>query len=402
MKKIIISILFIIGYTLVGNVYSVLAVNINANNSFDNLNKQNYYADYNKAYNLVEKQLKEINEKNKWITQNASLVSKNNIKLNEKNLTKAEIKSLNENNATQKIARESLIKKREKLLNDLPALRKDLEDKHNKAKNDIKNMGKEKEWKEMVTLCKNTVGIDGKCGPETSTGKANKAVSDALEAKSVESPFDNIHNESQNESQNEGFNSDKAGTGGTNPGGTKDENFFDKLLTSVNNWNGMKKDDSLGTILSEGIKKWFMEPIFLIGNLVIFVVAIVLGLKYVWSGIEAKTDIKETLPTFLIGVVFFYLADGIYKLINGSLSSMIMGNNTFSSISSNIFSTVGFIVNIGAIIGFIIIGIKYMFGSATEKADYKTSLIPATIGIILIYCVNNVIQFIYKIGTELL
>ena len=43
-----------------------------------------------------------------------------------------------------------------------------------------------------------------------------------------------------------------------------------------------------------------------------------------------------------------------------------------------------------------LIGIKYMLGSAEEKADYKTSMIPYLVGAILVFCSSNIIAAIYN------
>ena len=60
---------------------------------------------------------------------------------------------------------------------------------------------------------------------------------------------------------------------------------------------------------------------------------------------------------------------------------------------------VGFIQVIGTIISvamLTVIGIKYVLGSAEEKAEYKKSLKPYLIGAILIFGFSNITQWIYE------
>lgn len=54
---------------------------------------------------------------------------------------------------------------------------------------------------------------------------------------------------------------------------------------------------------------------------------------------------------------------------------------------------VGSIVSVASLV---LIGIKYMLGSAEEKADYKTSMIPYLVGAILVFCASNIIAAIYN------
>ena len=67
--------------------------------------------------------------------------------------------------------------------------------------------------------------------------------------------------------------------------------------------------------------------------------------------------------------------------INGFMNSVI-----------NIVSMVGSAV---AIIALIILGIKYMMGSAEERAEYKKTLFPYFIGAILIFAATNLADIIY-------
>lgn len=60
---------------------------------------------------------------------------------------------------------------------------------------------------------------------------------------------------------------------------------------------------------------------------------------------------------------------------------------------------VGAIQVVGTIISFgmmIWLGIKYILGSASEKAEYKKSMIPYIIGAVLIFGFSNITQIIYK------
>lgn len=59
--------------------------------------------------------------------------------------------------------------------------------------------------------------------------------------------------------------------------------------------------------------------------------------------------------------------------------------------------------NIGVVVSIIaltIIGIKYMFGSVEQKADYKKTMIPFVIGIIMLVAGTTLVTFIYETITK--
>ena len=68
----------------------------------------------------------------------------------------------------------------------------------------------------------------------------------------------------------------------------------------------------------------------------------------------------------------------------------------FSASLINVISIVG---SAAAIITLIVLGIKYMMGSAEEKADYKKSMIPYLVGAILIFAASALAQVVYQFVT---
>lgn len=146
-----------------------------------------------------------------------------------------------------------------------------------------------------------------------------------------------------------------------------------------------------------------VNTIMNIGNIVIFIVTIALGIKYIYSGIDGKADIKSSLPNYVFGVVFFYLAQAVYDLSSdimfGALGSS--GNN-YTTFTGNIYSTVNTIANTCAILGIILVGLKYMLSPADTKADVKKQLVPVVLGIVFVYCTLKVIMLVYNIGQGLL
>ena len=71
----------------------------------------------------------------------------------------------------------------------------------------------------------------------------------------------------------------------------------------------------------------------------------------------------------------------VYNLFTGGSANTTEISNVGANIVK-IITTIGIIV---AVIVLLILGIKYMMGSASEKAEYKKTMIPYLVGAILIF-----------------
>ena len=63
-----------------------------------------------------------------------------------------------------------------------------------------------------------------------------------------------------------------------------------------------------------------------------------------------------------------------------------------------VLQTVGVVI---AVIILIVLGIKYMMGSAEEKAEYKKTMIPYLVGAILIFAASTIANVVYQFATSL-
>ena len=80
----------------------------------------------------------------------------------------------------------------------------------------------------------------------------------------------------------------------------------------------------------------------------------------------------------------------------------LMKNQINTSNTENIQTLGGSIIGIIRVVGtiisiamLIVLGIKYMMGSAEERAEYKKTLFPYFIGAILIFAATNLADIIY-------
>lgn len=72
-------------------------------------------------------------------------------------------------------------------------------------------------------------------------------------------------------------------------------------------------------------------------------------------------------------------------VVNGLFSGGNADTSGIQGVGTNIVSIITTIGIIVAVIVLLILGIKYMMGSASEKAEYKKTMIPYLIGAVLIF-----------------
>lgn len=173
--------------------------------------------------------------------------------------------------------------------------------------------------------------------------------------------------------------------------------FYNKAASS-------SSDSSIGNDIANYLKEsgGIIDLIKSMGYLVFSVVTVCLGAKYIWSGVEGKTAIKETLPTFVIAVVLFYLADNLYTLFSGTATSIFTGSASFDTVAGSIRATINVIIRVAAMAGIVFLGVKYMFASSSGRADIKNTMVPVIIGMILVYSASQVVEFIANVGNQVI
>lgn len=73
----------------------------------------------------------------------------------------------------------------------------------------------------------------------------------------------------------------------------------------------------------------------------------------------------------------------------------------FNKRANTMLTTINVIGVVSSVIVLVIMGIKYMLGSAEEKADYKKSIIPYIIGMVLLAICSTIPNIIYIATTAI-
>ena len=112
-------------------------------------------------------------------------------------------------------------------------------------------------------------------------------------------------------------------------------------------------------------------------SILLIVVALVASLSTI--ALAANTDMSGTIDQ---------IAQGKPSVQNDKIIGL--GQSIVT-----IMQTVGIVV---AVVVLLVLGIKYMMGSAEEKAEYKKTMIPYLVGAILIFASTTIVNVVYQLA----
>lgn len=122
-----------------------------------------------------------------------------------------------------------------------------------------------------------------------------------------------------------------------------------------------------------------------------------------------KKTIKILLTALMLVSIFTVTVnakDEAKATSSGVSPSSYSGNSSYdvSSIGNvgnqliTIVSTVG---SVASVIVLVVLGLKYMMGSAEEKAEYKKTLLPYVIGAALVFAASTIATVVYNFTSNL-
>ena len=80
----------------------------------------------------------------------------------------------------------------------------------------------------------------------------------------------------------------------------------------------------------------------------------------------------------------------------------IPGNSEkLTSIGKTILAVINVVGVVVAVVALGIIGLRYMFGSVEERANYKETMIPYIIGLVMLGGITTIVNIIYNIASKI-
>lgn len=111
--------------------------------------------------------------------------------------------------------------------------------------------------------------------------------------------------------------------------------------------------------------------------------------------------ISKIIMTILLVVMIISLATISYGFGLSDLSGTQKEADTLKTAGNKIITVITTVGIVISVVMLIVIGIKYMMGSTSEKAEYKKTLIPYVIGAGILFAASSIAQIIYELAIKL-
>ena len=113
--------------------------------------------------------------------------------------------------------------------------------------------------------------------------------------------------------------------------------------------------------------------------------------------------ITKILTIVMVAIMLVTISSNVFAAVEAVDPSTWTGNSATGVKTDELKNWINTIINIvstvgsgAAIIVLIILGIKYMMGSAEEKAEYKKTLMPYIIGAAFVFGASALVGIIYN------
>ena len=112
--------------------------------------------------------------------------------------------------------------------------------------------------------------------------------------------------------------------------------------------------------------------------------------------LKVLTIIATIILTVIMGVTTVYgLTPSDIKAVDGA------SNASLKTIGGKVLGVLQAVGVILAVVILTVIGIKYMMGSAEEKAEYKNTMMPYIIGAIIVFAAPTIANIVYNFGKDI-
>ena len=166
------------------------------------------------------------------------------------------------------------------------------------------------------------------------------------------------------------------------------------IIISTSTFAGVKPGDITGekTDIDTSVFDKITDTASVIGTFVAVGVLMVIGIRYLMGSLEEKASYKKSMMPYIVGCFILFGASAIAPMIQDLFTDM---GDTVEDIGGKILGiiqVIGTFISVGALM---IMGIRYMMGSAEERASYKKSMIPYIVGAVILFGAVNITSMIY-------
>lgn len=108
----------------------------------------------------------------------------------------------------------------------------------------------------------------------------------------------------------------------------------------------------------------------------------------------------KILAMVMIAILLVSMASSVFAIDPSAIKGDTTGTGKIQDLGNQFVGVIQVVGTIAAVAILVILGVKYMMGSAEEKAEYKKTMIPYIIGAILVFAASNIAGFIFSFAQE--
>ncbi len=116
---------------------------------------------------------------------------------------------------------------------------------------------------------------------------------------------------------------------------------------------------------------------------------------------------SKILSIVMIAVIIISLGTSVFAVVDGVQApdkykgKAVSGTEKITNLGNQAITVLTTFAVVVSIIVLIVLGIKYMMGSAEEKAEYKKTMMPYVIGAALVFAAGTIANILYGFLTNI-
>ena len=118
-----------------------------------------------------------------------------------------------------------------------------------------------------------------------------------------------------------------------------------------------------------------------------------------------KINVEKTtkiVAMIILAIMVVAVASTVFAAIDPSTykGESSVSTTKIDSLGNTIINIVSTVGSIASVLVVVVLGIKYMMGSAEEKAEYKKTLLPYVIGAALVFAASAIAGVVYNFANS--
>lgn len=111
--------------------------------------------------------------------------------------------------------------------------------------------------------------------------------------------------------------------------------------------------------------------------------------------------VTKIISILMIVAMLIALVTPVFAVDPATIKANEDNTGKITSLGSQIIGIVTTIGSVVAVLVLVVLGVKYMMGSAEEKAEYKKTLMPYVIGAVLVFAASTIAGVIFSFSKNI-